>query len=331
MIDVIYVEREAWDYPRTREIVARFDGARVIDCERHGELFNRAAQNFRLQKQRPALMLAVKHGRKVLPVPSGYGLEDAPGYYFSHMLNCVYDCRYCFLQGMYRSANYVVFVNDQDFIDEIRRHAAMRDAPVWFFSGYDCDSLALEPVTGFVDGLLPTFADLENARLELRTKSTQTRALHRRDPLDNVVVAFSFTTVPAGEALEHKVPDIARRIDAMAALQARGWRVGVRFDPVIYHEGFEDAFASLCERIFAKIDGAALHSACIGAFRLPRDFFKRMRRLYPRERLFASHLSDADGMVGYPRELERALLDGARRRVSEYVAEDAIHCMDGGA
>ena len=31
------------------------------------------------------------------------------------MLNCVYDCRYCFLQGMYRSANYVLFVNYDDF------------------------------------------------------------------------------------------------------------------------------------------------------------------------------------------------------------------------
>jgi len=30
-------------------------------------------------------------------------------------LNCVYDCEYCYLQGMYPSANIVVFVNFEDF------------------------------------------------------------------------------------------------------------------------------------------------------------------------------------------------------------------------
>ena len=27
-------------------------------------------------------------------------------WYFSHMLNCLYDCRYCFLQGMSRNHCY---------------------------------------------------------------------------------------------------------------------------------------------------------------------------------------------------------------------------------
>ena len=31
------------------------------------------------------------------------------------MHNCIYDCRYCFLQGMYRSAHYVVFINYEDY------------------------------------------------------------------------------------------------------------------------------------------------------------------------------------------------------------------------
>ena len=35
------------------------------------------------------------------------------------MLNCLYDCRYCFLQGMYRSANYVLYVNYEDFTKDI--------------------------------------------------------------------------------------------------------------------------------------------------------------------------------------------------------------------
>ena len=327
MIDVIYLEREARDYVRTGQVLARFPDARVIECERYGAVFNRAGQNFRLQKKRPALILAVKYGRMVLPAPAEYGL-GRHNYYFSHMLNCLYDCRYCFLQGIYRSANYVLYVNYDDFARSIREHAEQHVEPSWFYSGYDCDSLALEPLTGFAAHFLPVFDALPNARLELRTKSTQVRTLLAADPLDNVIVAFSFTTAHASDALEHRVPGMERRIEAMAALQARGWRVGVRFDPVIYHDGFEPAFDALCERIFSRVDPSDLHSTCIGAFRLPRDFFKRMRRLYPRERLFAQHLEDDAGMIGYRRELERALLDKAYSRVAEHVPAGAIYRMD---
>ena len=35
------------------------------------------------------------------------------------MFNCIYDCDYCYLQGMYPSANIVVFVNHEDFFDAV--------------------------------------------------------------------------------------------------------------------------------------------------------------------------------------------------------------------
>ena len=63
----------------------------------------------------------------------------------------------------------------------------------WFFSGYDCDSLALEKVTGFAAEILPFFAARPRAWLELRTKSVQIDALRAHPPLPNCVVAFSFT------------------------------------------------------------------------------------------------------------------------------------------
>jgi spore photoproduct lyase len=330
VIDVIYVEHEARKYARTKEILARFPAARVIECERHGAVFNRAGQNFRLQKNRPALMLAVKHGNTVLPAPQEYGLGGSHNYYFSHMLNCLYDCRYCFLQGIYRSANYVLYVNYEDFAASIERVTrAHSGETVWFFSGYDCDSLALDPVTGFAESFLPQFESLPHARLELRTKSTQVRVLRSRPPLANVVVAFSFTTETASDSLEHRVPDMERRIDAMAALQKQGWQIGLRFDPMIWHEDFDVGFESLCKRIFGRLDASALHSVCIGAFRLPRDFFKRMRRLYPREPLFAQRLEDRDGVVGYQRELEQSLLQEAYQRVRLYVPENLVYRMDG--
>ena len=47
---------------------------------------------------------------------------------------------------MYPSAHYLMFVNFDDFKQEITKVANSSTDPTWFFSRYDCDSLALESV-----------------------------------------------------------------------------------------------------------------------------------------------------------------------------------------
>ena len=61
MFSAIYVEKEIKEHPRTLEILGRFPSLPMIECDRYGEVFNRNAQNFRIQKQLPALILARKY------------------------------------------------------------------------------------------------------------------------------------------------------------------------------------------------------------------------------------------------------------------------------
>ena len=155
MIHTLYIEEAIRAHPRVRAIVERFARATIVPITRYGEVFNRNQQSFRLQKKNPALILAEKKSNQVLSAPEGYGIGSARNFYFSHVLNCLYDCRYCFLQGMYRSAHYVLFVNYEDFQDQIvKTVAAHPGEDVYFFSGYDGDSLALESITGFVEAFL---------------------------------------------------------------------------------------------------------------------------------------------------------------------------------
>ena len=307
MISHIYIEDSVSDHPRTQDICARFPKATRITCERYGEVFNPKSQDFRLQKARPALILARKHGNLVLETPEGYGIGGTRNYYFSHMLNCLYDCRYCFLQGMYRSANHVLFVNYESFEAEISRISQTSNMPAWFFSGYDCDSLALELVSGFAAHFLPFIASHPNAWLELRTKSTQVRALLNRDPLSNVIVAFSFTPREIHQSLEHRVPAVERRLDAMVQLQQAGWLLGIRFDPLIYQQGYQEQYRALFSEVFSRLDTDRLHSVSLGPFRLPRGYFRAVTRLYPDEPLFAGPLEETNGLVSYQRDLENEL------------------------
>lgn len=326
MFEFIYIENSVANHPRTHEICAKYPDATKIPCNYYGEVFNRKSQNFRLQKQNPALILAAKHENHVLKTPDGYGIGGQRNFYFSHMLNCLYDCRYCFLQGMYHSAHYVLFVNYEDFLGAIsRKLAATHKVPSWFFSGYDCDSLALEPVSGFIKFVLPWFEQHPRAMLEIRTKSTQIRSLLNSQPLDNVIVACSFTPDEINKALEHKVPGILKRLDSMAALQASGWKIGLRFDPIIYHQNYRSQYQELFRETFARLDRKNIHSVSLGPFRLPRSYFKKVSRLYPEEPLFAGPLVNCNGMVSYPGEVEQEIIEFCTNELLRYVPGDILY------
>ena len=325
MIDTLYVERGIRQHSRSQAILQRFPAARVIEIGHYGELFNRHRQNFRLQKRRPALILARKQGRLVLPAPTEYAIGGEHNHYFSHMLNCLYDCRYCFLQGMYRSAHYVLFVNFEDFARAIEQTlAAEPDENHYFFSGYDCDSLALEPVTGFVDYFLPLFRQHPNAWLELRSKSTQIRRLLESEPLERVVVAFSLSPENIVQALEHKTPSLDKRLAAIVKLQRQGWPIGLRFDPLIYHHDYQRHYQHLFQQVFNQVDPTRLHSVSLGNLRLPEDYFKQILRLYPDEALFAGPLCAHNGQVSYRRELEQEMLDFCMDALRQWVREEQL-------
>jgi len=209
MVDTLYIEKAVIKEARTQAVIARYPNANQILIDRYGEVFNSHNQNFRLQKNNPSLILAAKHNKKVISTPEQYETGGGAHYYFSHMLNCIYDCRYCFLQGMLRSANYLLFVNYDEFLADIKKIAAEHEndqKPVWFFSGYDCDSLAYEPVTGFAEYFVPAFKDIPNAVLELRTKSTQVRSLLNQEVLSNVVIASSLSPESVANELEVGAP-----------------------------------------------------------------------------------------------------------------------------
>ena len=320
MIRNVYIEDEVREHPRTRDILDQLDNCNRIYCDRYTEVFNRKSQNFRMQKTQPALILASKHDNHVLPIPENYQLAGQASYYFSHMLNCIFDCRYCFLQGMYRSAHYVVFVNYEDFIDAIISKIDMHsNEQVCLFSGYDCDSLALDPLTGFTGFFIPAISGLHSACLELRTKSTQVHSLLKQEAVKNCVIAFSFTPEAISRALEHRVPAVKKRIQVIRKLQEHGWQTGLRIDPLIYCEDYRTHYADLFEQIFSIIDPESIHSVSLGSFRMPDDYFRNLHKLYPDERMFASPLQSRNGNTGYLKDIEEGMLDFCHSRLLEYI------------
>jgi spore photoproduct lyase len=224
---------------------------------------------------------------------------------------------------MYQSANYVLFVNYEDYFTDMQKICAENiNEPVHFFSGYDCDSLALEPVTDFAKEFLPVIANIPNAWMELRTKSTQVRHLLDSSPFERCIVAFSFTPDEIANALEHKAPSIFKRLDALVKLQQQGWPIGLRFDPIIYEDNYQAHYQTLFKTVFAKINPDTLHSVSLGVFRLPDKYFKKIHKLYPEEKLFASPLESTQGMMSYKAEVEAEMMQYCTQALLNYIPEE---------
>ncbi len=322
----IYVETEVSQHSRVTDILRRFPDAQVTHCERYGEIFNRKSQDFRLQKKQPSLILARKHDGFIQPAPRGYGVGGTHNYYFSALLNCLYDCRYCFLQGMYRSASHVVFVNYEDFSKQLYETAKKfnENEQVWFFSGYDCDSLALEPIAGMAQYFMSAVQSRRNLWLELRTKSTQIRSLIGRTPLDNIVTAFSFTPAQISQRLEPRVPNVQKRLAAMLRLQEHGWKIGLRFDPLIFTHDYRKQYRELFDSLFSSLNPSLIHSVSFGVFRLPKDFYKNLERLYPDDEFIAQPFATRGDQISYPVEIEKQMKNWCLSELKKHIEAEKI-------
>lgn len=327
MFKHIYVEEAVLEHPRTQALCARYPQAQVIPCAHYGEIFNRKNQSFRLQKKQPALILAHKQGQLVHPTPEHYGIGRPNNYYFSHLLNCPYDCRYCFLQGMYNSAHYLLFVNYEDF--QLAIEEKLTGEKSTFFSGYDCDSLAMDPITHFLRSFLPFFAKYPEAELELRSKSAQVGELLRHPTLPNVVCAFTLSPDPVAKGVEHRAPALHLRLRAMERLQEKGWTLGLRFDPVIYHEGYRSTYSALFREVFQRLSLDSIHSISLGVFRMPKRLYQSVAREHPDSKLFSTKTVLEKGEISYSPELREEMLNFCLNELKKYAPDNKIHPCSG--
>ncbi|MDF2374608.1 MAG: hypothetical protein P1U81_00105 [Verrucomicrobiales bacterium] len=329
-MDTIYLERAVRRHPRTLDVLRRFPSATVVECERYGEVFNIRAQNFRLQKQRPALILAEKPGKTVLPTPPDYSIGRSSNHYFSHMLNCLYDCRYCFLQGMYQSAHYVLFVNWEAFEAGIDEERTRSGSDSCFFSGYDCDSLAMEAVTGFARSFIPFFSERPDTWLELRTKSLNTRVLEAADPVPNIVTAYTLSPDPIAREIEHGAPILEKRLNRVQSLTEQGWMAGLRLDPLIPWPGFSTVYSGMIEEVFARVNPERIHSVTLGPMRFPKAMHDRIVKLYPEDRLFAlREMTLREGQMTYPPEIEEDLVETVYEALRRHLPDSRIFRQTG--
>ncbi|MCX7694727.1 MAG: radical SAM protein [Caloramator sp.] len=320
----IYVEKRAMEYNLTKEILKRLEGSKIIEIEHYKDVFSRANQDFYLQKKSPKLILAVKNNNliyKGAEVCEDFGNKHF--YYTSIMMNCIYDCEYCYLQGMYTSSNIVIFVNIDDYFKEVEELLKMH--PVYLCISYDTDLLAFEGLTNYVREFVKFAKVNKDLTIEIRTKSANFSLIRDIEPQDNVILAWTLSPDGVIEKYEHRTPNLKRRVESIKEAVDRGWRVRLCFDPILYIKNWREEYRVLVEEVFSKIDADKIYDVSIGLFRVSKDYLKRMRRQRPDSIVLNFPYDSVEGVCSYDKELSENMIGYVYSLVGKYVDKKKIY------
>ena len=318
------MEKAVRDHPRTKRILQRFPNAKIILTDHYKDVFCRKGQNFILQQQSQNLILGTKQGNliyKGAPVCQSFGNENF--YYASCIMNCVYDCEYCYLKGMYPSGNIVVFVNLEDIFDEVRTR--LQEHAIYLCISYDTDMLAMEQITGYTKewiSFAQTQTNLSNPlKIEIRTKSADLRFWQKHSPVPGIIYAVTLSPQAVIDACEHKTPPLCQRLASAREAVQRGFPVRLCFDPMLYCRNWEQQYGEMLRQVFDEIDMDKIEDVSVGTFRVSQDYLKKMRKNQPGSAVVQFPYQNDKGVYHYSKELttqmEGFLVDNLKDKISE--------------
>ena len=321
----IYVEKRVQTHPRTREILTHFPNAQIVAIDHYKDVFNRRGQDAPLQHRFQSLILARKEDHffyEGAPVCQDFGNTNF--YYCSTMMNCLFDCSYCYLKGMYPSGHMVIFVNLEDYLSDLDAFLAHKS--MYLCVSYDADLLAMEPLAGYAK-LWSDYATLhETLKLEIRTKSARLAMWEELPCLSNVIYAFTLSPQKMIDACERGTPSAKARIACALAGLEKEFPVRLCFDPMLYLPTWREDYGELLSELDAAFAGhdltmQKLTDVSVGTFRISQDYMKKLRRALPTASAVQFPYVNVGGVYQYPprllKEMEEYLIEELAKRIDK--------------
>ena len=325
----IYVESDAKKYNLTRECLDRFSKANIIEISDYKSFFNRNNQDFQTQKNSIKLILAVK---KPPFIYKGTDILQDGGfrnfYYNTPILNCLYNCDYCFLQGMYSSANIVIFVNQKDMENAVEKELSIRpypNDPLMLSISYNTDLMAFENILPITRSWINFSKNKSDLRLEVRTKSALFNSLSDLTPSEKILFSWTLSPEKVVTNNEFNTPTLGRRISAIRLAIKKGWKVRLCFDPVIIYDNWEKDYGELLNKIITLLDCNNIYDITVGVFRMGQDYFQRIRKSNPDSLEYYKDYVEENKIVTVSQDDRDRVKTLFANKLKDYIADDKIH------
>jgi spore photoproduct lyase len=246
--------------------------------------------------------------------------------------NCPFECSYCFLQNYLTDGSTKIVDDAVRLMDEVRERLRYEPLRLFRIGTWELgDSLALEKRTGQAETLIQAFARLDNAVLELKTKSDCVDSLLSLDHSGKTVISWSLNTTDIIASEEHKTAPLERRISAMNRAAASGYLIGLHFDPMICYDRWESGYGELVPEVFSALPADRIAWISIGSLRFNPEMKKKIENNYPYSRLTGAEMVPGDdAKIRYVKPLRVALYRFLYNELRKYISDAALIylCME---
>ena len=327
----IYIEEALLGGEEAEAILWKFPKAKCIPIRHYKDLFNRRKQNRALQEKSRKLILAKKEGQRIYPgAPVCQSFSESAFYYASLLMNCPFHCEYCYLQGMYPSANLVLFLNLEDYFSDCQRLIKEKGS-LYLCISYDTDLLALEELYPFVERFARFLEEEPDLRIEVRTKAGG-ESLFRRllkmqlseDAKKRLIFAFTLSPEKIVSEAEHGTAGLTGRLKAVKMAMEEGFTLRLCFDPMLYHADWESLYTELLETVFREIPMEKLYDVSVGSFRISESYLKAMTKACGASPYTSFPYENTDGYYHYPKELLLKMEGFLEQRLLEKFPKEKI-------
>ncbi|MCR4792159.1 MAG: radical SAM protein [Lachnospiraceae bacterium] len=321
LFDKIYVEKKALDDPGTKEILDRAGETDPIVIEHYKDVFDIKSSD---GNARNSLILARNPGRRLYegaPVCQSFGNEHF--YYSPSVMNCIYDCEYCFLKGMYPGRDICVFTDLEETFSELDE--LEKEHPAYVCASYNTDLMALEDLTGYVGKWCERAAGHENLSVEIRSKCSRTDIYARLPVSERAIFAFTLSPDEIISRFEKGTPMLEGRMRALNAAMNAGFPVRICFDPMIYVRNWKDYYRNMADIVANGTDLSAVKDISIGTFRISDQYLKNMRKKMPCSEIAQYPYVSEGGYYQYPDVVRLAMEDFMKSEILDRCPRAGIY------
>jgi len=246
--------------------------------------------------------------------------------------NCPFQCTYCFLQNYLNDGKMKVVSDVDSLMNEVKEKVSSEPRRLFRIGTWELgDSLALEDETGQAARLVKEFSVLRNTVLELKTKSDRVDGILGVDHKVRTIVSWSLNTEDIINHEEYRTAALQDRLPAMKKVSDDGYLIGLHFDPMILHEGWQGGYKGLVEAVFDVVDPGRVAWISIGSLRFNPEMRKMIENNYPQTDITTAEmvLGD-DNKMRYVKPLRLEMYGFLYGQLRRFITEDSLVylCME---
>lgn len=298
---IVYIEECMANDANVAEVLFKLSNPEIIYVPHYKTILNQTAADWRVQKKFQKIILAKRtehflyQGAIVTP-----NFGHAQFYYNTLALNCIYDCDYCYLQGMFNTPHLVLFLNQEDFMNPVKQLCDKTISPIYLALSYDTDLPALENIFPYCKTWIAFAKTQQNLIIEIRTKSVNIQTFLNLDPAENIILAWTLSPQEVIDYHEPLTPPLFSRLKAIRKVMDKGWNVRICIDPILKIPNYKIAYANMIKLMNDYLLLVNIHSFSLGVFRMNAEFLKRIKQQHRSSSVLYAPFEKNDEVVSYP-------------------------------